>query len=99
MMKTLFMKVLNKGGLVFLEGSFPPSYLVATVEGGWGELDCSPNVTSSHPNSLNPSSEARAKRATVRRGVSKRTGPHWEADTKRPLSLRSCGPMTTMVAS
>ena len=49
-MKTLFVKMLNKGGLVFLEGSFPPSYLVATVEGGWGEQDCSQNVKRSLPN-------------------------------------------------
>ena len=31
-------------------GLSPPPYLVATVEGGWGELDCSQNVKRSLPN-------------------------------------------------
>ena len=36
-------------GTRLLGGVFPSSYLVATVEGGWGELDCSQNVKRSLP--------------------------------------------------
>ena len=36
-------------GTRLLGGVFPPPYLVATVEGGWGELDCSQNVKRSLP--------------------------------------------------
>ena len=40
------------GDLVFWEGSFPsPSYLVATVEGGWGELELFTERQAFSPNS------------------------------------------------
>ena len=94
----------EQGGTRLLGGVFPsPSYLVATVEGGWGELDCSQNVK----RSLQFISQIRQAKLEPKgprvRGEGKesiRTGrPPGVADTKRPLSLRACGPMTTMVAS
>ena len=66
----------DKRGLFFLEGSSPLSYLVVTVEGGWGELDFTERQAFSPDSSLFRQAKLEPKGPRVRgRGrLSTRTG-------------------------